>query len=287
MLHNDIISSWRTRTGVIATMHGKEAIIGPLLFEAFEMRTVVPLDFNTDQFGTFTRDIPRAGNQREAARKKALAAIAHTNHTVAIASEGSFGTRPDLPLLQQNLELVLLIDTQYQLEIIGVHRSHRPMFRQKVLKTADEVVATALAWGFPTQGVILRRHSTDTKHLYKEINSIDELRLRASALLQGWLPQSVILETDLRAHRCPSRQQHIAAATKDLISACRQCCPSCGMPGFICTETIPGLPCKQCGRPTALAYRHIYTCAHCKFRNEVAASTVTEADPSDCQWCNP
>jgi hypothetical protein len=40
---------------------------------------VVPQNFNSDAFGSFSGEIQRTGNQQEAARKKLLAALKQEN----------------------------------------------------------------------------------------------------------------------------------------------------------------------------------------------------------------
>jgi len=62
---------FKGRTAAITTMHGKEKVITPLLNE-IGVTVIAPEGLNTDAFGTLTRDIDRAGNQLEAARKKPM-----------------------------------------------------------------------------------------------------------------------------------------------------------------------------------------------------------------------
>ena len=95
---------------VIATMHEKEKIIGPLLENTFGMIPVLAKHFNTDLYGTFSGDIQRQGSQLEAARRKAIAALTLMDADLVVASEGSFGPHPSVPFFQSNLELIVLID---------------------------------------------------------------------------------------------------------------------------------------------------------------------------------
>ncbi len=59
------------QTIVLLTRHGKERVMAPTLESALGCRIEVVDGFDTDQLGTFTREIPRAGTQLEAARRKA------------------------------------------------------------------------------------------------------------------------------------------------------------------------------------------------------------------------
>ena len=56
-------------------MHGKEKVIAPEFKKKLDAKVFLVNDFNTDELGTFTRDIPRYGNQIDAARKKARIGI--------------------------------------------------------------------------------------------------------------------------------------------------------------------------------------------------------------------
>jgi hypothetical protein len=85
--------------------------IAPILESELGLQYLVPNNFNTDTFGTFTRDIPRPADQIATARLKAKKALEITGGTIAIASEGSFAPHPDLPFIASNRETVVLIDT--------------------------------------------------------------------------------------------------------------------------------------------------------------------------------
>ena len=106
-------------TLVLATMHQKERAIAPLLTQEIGLNVFVLPDFNTDRFGTFTREIKRLGTQLEAARQKARAALEMTGESLAIASEGSFFPHPAFPYVCCDREIVLLLDLTNDLEIIG------------------------------------------------------------------------------------------------------------------------------------------------------------------------
>jgi len=113
-------SFFKGRVGILATMHKKEEVISPILEKELGIKVIVPEGFNSDQFGTFTRDIERMGNQFEAARHKAISAIDLYGQTLAFASEGSFGPHPLIPFVPFNREIVLLVDKENNIEISGV-----------------------------------------------------------------------------------------------------------------------------------------------------------------------
>ena len=67
--------NFHDRLVVIATMHRKELAIAPILQTSLGVRVTVPQDFDSDLFGTFTRDIDRPANQVETAKLKAEKAL--------------------------------------------------------------------------------------------------------------------------------------------------------------------------------------------------------------------
>lgn len=114
----------------IATMHGKERVIAPVLEARLGVRCVLPpAGFDSDRFGTFSGDVPRRGTAREIARSKAEAGMDATGLDLAVASEGSFGPHPEAFLVQVGAELVLLVDRRHGIEIAGEHVACAPPMR--------------------------------------------------------------------------------------------------------------------------------------------------------------
>ncbi|MFW6209994.1 MAG: DUF6671 family protein [Patescibacteria group bacterium] len=276
---------WQNRTALIATKHGKEAVIGPRL-AILGLHYEVTTDFDTDAFGTFTRDIARPGDQLATARAKATAAHDHYGAELVVVSEGSFGSDPAIPFLGRNLELVLLVDFAYQLEIRGEHQAAHPQPHQATAHSVAEARDIATAWGFPEQGIILRRHAQDNRQIIKDIDGFAALDKAIHQLLRPWWRRSLSLETDMRAHRCPERQQNIAAAADDLVAHATRLCPACHFPGWQPAHTIAGLPCAHCTRPTDSVRAWQYACSHCGHTAE-QTSEQTVADPGLCAYCNP
>ena len=87
----DVQSLFRGRKLVIATMHGKEQVIAPVLQEALGVEMILTGSLNTDTFGTFSGEIPRELSPEAAALAKCNLAMQLTGCDLAVASEGSFG----------------------------------------------------------------------------------------------------------------------------------------------------------------------------------------------------
>jgi hypothetical protein len=283
-------SFFAKRVGVIATMHHKEKAIAPLLEQELGIKVIVPPDFNTDIFGTFTREIKRPGTQIEAARLKAEKALELTHETLAFASEGTFGPHPVFPYLPCNREVVLLLDKANKLEVIGQELSIETNYASKIIATPEEAYDFAEKIGFPQHGVIVKVNSStnDECKIIKGINTEAELiETIESALTESHCNQ-IQLETDMRAMYNPTRMKTIEKATRDLIKKLQQLCPNCDYPGFDITERKKGLPCSICHLPTALILAEISHCKKCGFSQEVLfPQGEKKADPSQCLYCNP
>lgn len=269
---------------VIATMHGKEKVISRLLQESFGVESFVPSDFNTDIFGTFTRDIKRSGDQLEAARKKAKAALEKTGADIAIASEGGFSPHPSFPFVSSNLELVLLVDKESGIEVRGHTRTSKTNHNHTKVSSVKEVLTFAQEIGFPEHGIIVRKSQT-SKKIYKEISSWEELEKISKKLLHGFFTKSIFLEADMRAHRNPTRMKAIEEAVLDLVKNINSLCSNCGTIRYCKTKFITGLPCSTCGLETDTPGTFLYECQKCHTKEERKERDF--ASLGECAFCNP
>jgi len=289
MYMTDTISKlFRGRKLVIATKHRKERVIAPLLEDFLGVETIVPRDFDTDQFGTFTGEIKRAGSQLEAARAKALAAMSNEGVDLGVSSEGVFGPHPSFPFVQSNLELVLLIDRKNGYEICGHHRTQETNMSARHVKSTKEALDFAQKIGFPEHGIIVRARENDCSEIYKDIRSEEALIGKVGEMLSRPTQKLIFLETDMRAHANPTRMMAIAKATEDLIKNMASLCPRCQTPGYIMVDFEKGLKCSICKLPTDLPLNDIYQCSVCNHREKRVVTIYGDsADAKYCQYCNP
>lgn len=276
------------RTGVLATMHRKEQVIAPLVEDALGIQVTVPTGLNTDEFGTFTRDVERTGDQRTAARMKAEAAMTLTGLSLGLASEGRFGPHPSLPFVASNHELVVLCDRQHGLEILGQAVSPHTNFNHRSVTTVEEAIAFAQAIGAPSHGVVVMSNAQPTSAdvIIKGLTDAAQIQDTVQELLKKF--GRVHLETDMRAMYNPTRMKVIAQATQDLIQQLQQFCPQCGYPGFSVKERRPGLPCGLCGFPSSFTLAVTHSCQHCQFSEVRYFPDGQETvDPMYCSYCNP
>lgn len=275
---------------VLATMHGKERVIVPLLERGLGLRVEPASGLNTDRFGTFSRELARAGSQLDAARAKIQAAFDNApGVTTAIASEGSFGPHPHIPFLALGRELILLIDREAGLELTGHDASPDTNFDHAIVSNVAAAVEFAERVRFPDHGLIVMGCVDDQpahhQALIKDIADRASLEAAVSEVVKKC--GAAFVETDMRAHRNPTRMNAIGRATADLVRRFQSRCPGCGHPGFDVTERVPGLPCAWCGEPTRLIAREVLCCRSCGHRQERSATDKITADPGHCECCNP
>lgn len=283
-------SFFQGRVAVIATMHRKESVMAPLLEQGLGVDVRVPPSFDTDVFGSFTREIARPDTQRSTARLKAQKALDLTGETLAIASEGSFGPHPAVPWLPGNRELVLLLDLANNLEIVGEALTTETNHAWATVKSVAEAQSFAQKVGFPDHGLVVMTHPQTqvVEEIVKGITRPEQLVETVTQFLAASVNGTVHLETDMRALYNPTRMGVIAQATADLVSKAQQRCPQCSRPGFAIATQHPGLPCAWCGRPTSLIRSVVYRCSGCDFLQEKRyPQGVTTADPTYCDACNP
>jgi hypothetical protein len=241
--------------------------------------------FDTDTLGTFTHEVPRFGSQLDAARKKAELAIALSGCPLGLGSEGSFAPGP-FGLGGLNLEIITLVDRVRCLEITGAFCT-----------SGQQACGTFAAWDplaefargikFPAHALIMRPNSASDQCTRKDINSWDSLRTAFDDILPVAERGTVFVESDLRAHRNPTRMDNIGKACDDLIARLFCPCPSCHAPGFGFSRHESGLPCSWCGRPTNDWRADEFRCVACTHLELRTRADLSRADPTHCPHCNP
>lgn len=277
---------YRGQRVALLTQHGKEKVLAPVLERALGCRVELVTGYDTDLLGTFSRDIPRAGTPLEAARKKARIGMAIAGLPLGLASEGCLGSDPFMGMFPWNLELLIFIDDERGLEVVGQAQGKANFAHQLV---ADWAAAEAFAkhMGFPEHQVVMRPESEDDPRIRKGISSWTELETAFAWALQQSTNDRVFLETDGRAHANPTRMENIRLAAEDLANKLCSLCPACSMPGFWIVERVPGLPCEDCGAPTRETRAEVHGCLKCTHRLSHEFTDRSHASPSRCDYCNP
>lgn len=277
---------FKNRNVCIVTKHSKELVIQPLLEKSLGVLCFVGDEVDTDLLGAFSGEVERKLDPVSTARQKCLEASNHYDVDLFIASEGSFGNHPNIPFALADDEIILLLDKKNNTEYIEREISAETNF--SVIETEDwtdlELFASKI--GFPQHGIILKSPNNDSLLIRKDFHSIKELE-------DGFLQFSktnpfVLAETDMRAHRNPTRMKVIERATEKLIQKLNRLCPECAAPGFSVKEINRGLPCELCAMPTQSVLSYLHVCDKCQFNQlqDFPFGKETE-NPMYCDFCNP
>lgn len=208
---------------LIATMHGKEVVLGPVL-AALGFQVLLPIGYDTDALGTFSGDVRRPGTAFDAALEKARRACDATGVARAVSSEGTY--RPSQLLFPgaRNAELLAFVDRETGFECVEYVTDTPTRFDNGRVPpdiNAPEVRALLALIGWPQTKVLVVPHDPGVgvvmpEWVYKGIGDEQALaeafEVCARHSTDGW----VHLETDLRAHMNPSRMISIAQVAERL-----------------------------------------------------------------------
>ena len=269
-------------TATLVTKHRKLPLVAPPLEEIGWHLNSVEID--TDVLGTFAGDVPRPNSPLETARQKALLGATRSDVEWLLASEGSishwFGG------VHRDAELVVAVHQASGTTVAGRASGlgiKCVRFTVAPHTTAEQIVTECAAADLPRHRLIAATHDQratprgDLADVAAVLEAVDDLR-RWSA--------TVVVQTDLRAHLCPSRHGVIATAASDLALRLSARCPTCDHVGFGEVDQLPGLPCAQCSQPTLEIVEHRLSCPWCGVEQR-RRSDAACADPAVCGACNP
>jgi hypothetical protein len=274
------------RTIIIATMHRKEEAIAPLLSSELGLIPIVNSSLDTDIFGTFTGEVEREKDPMSALRAKCMKALEISGCDLVIGSEGSFGPHPFLYFVPADDELLLFIDKKNGLEIFERELNTSTNFNAMFVDNLIDLLEFAEKALFPSHHLILRAQGDGETFLQKGIHEKSVLIEHFNYCLAHFGGATV--ETDMRAMCNPTRMQNIVLATEKLIRKIKSHCPNCSSPGYSITQSIPGLPCHSCMKPTKSTLYHRYNCTKCGHSDDLIFPHEKEfEEPSYCDFCNP
>lgn len=276
------------RRTAIATLHGKERVVGPVMKQWFGINLESTIDVDTDALGTFTGEVARSGDMLDAARAKARLAIKETGATVGIGSEGAFGPHPSIPFLASGVEVMVLIDAESDLEIV-VQRRTKTNYDSLLFRPGNDLSPFLHRIGFPAHAVIVRPGTRGD--LTTHLKGIMDLSRLSSAIEESSAMSddgSVFIQTDMRAHMNPTRMKSLGFVARLLALRMARLCPSCSAPGFALSDVLRGVPCEECGAPTRRIRAEIHTCSKCGLQQVRRMRPETmRAAALWCDICNP
>lgn len=279
----------------LATRHGKERAIARPFHAALGWRLRLAEDFDTDRLGTFCGEVPRPAGPEETCHRKALQGLESTGLPLGLASEGSFGPHPLVPLLPVGWEWMTFVDREADLVICESLPATRTNWSHRLMPAGTPITDLS-EWlqriGFPSHAVLVRPHQptagSGAGPVERGLQDPSRLRAALEAAANASADGRALLETDMRAHMNPTRMALIRRLAFRLARRICSTCPACKAPGWGRIDTIGGLPCAWCGAPTEHTLRQVFGCAVCSHREEhPRPDGRRNADPEHCPRCNP
>lgn len=139
----------------LLTKHGKEFVIAKVMLEGLGLEVLHVNTYDTDLFGTFTRDVERHGNQYDAALAKALKGMELANTYLGLSSEGLFTSDPFSGMLPWNNELVLFVDQRFGFKVAGFSSSYAQSY-SALISMDDDLDAHLKNALFPSHYLVVR-----------------------------------------------------------------------------------------------------------------------------------
>jgi hypothetical protein len=277
-------------TIVLPTKHAKSIAVARAFLTHLQA-SVLEFVVDTDLLGTFSGEIERQGNTLDCARRKCEWAMELLGNRAdyLLSSEGSFGPHPAIPFIAADHEILYFVDRKRGFHLHLASLSEKTNYQMQVIHNLDELKAFAVSAGFPSHALMLRPQGRSSrKTIVKGIT--DEAQLVANfKRAQHTSPDdSVLIETDMRAHLNPTRMTVIAELAEQMAKRLATRCPSCWAPGWGINRGERGLPCSHCTAPTQLIVHEIHGCTRCT--HEVILPRpdgLLSAPQMWCQMCNP
>jgi len=279
-----VTADYSGRVAVIATQHHKDRAVAPVFRDRLGVAIEV-VEVDTDAFGTFAGDVPRTRSPLDTALAKAQAGLDASARRLALASEGTIGPDPTLPLTTSDVEVLVFRDAEAGITIHAQHRSYEIVAARTQVKPADDLREFLVRADFPRHGLIVKPPTGSPGPITKGI--VDEIELVRAVRRSSELTGTAIIESDLRAHFSPSRMANIAECARQLAERIATPCPECASPGWGPVAPARGLPCSNCGTHIPTAVRaDVSGCVRCPAVHEYPREDQA-VDPRWCPVCNP
>ena len=268
----------------LATKHGKLSQIAPA-FETLRDWQIELVEIDTDVYGTFSGEVPRLLAPRDAAIEKARAGALHAGFDFGLASEGSIGAHPLIPLINSDVEVMAFVDLKNDFAVVETLVSPEIHAYSANVNSDTDLEYLIAKLDLPAHAANVTINIDGERQFIKGIHQPEELRrLVADALGQS---STVEVENDFRAMSSPSRQANIAALAEKLAARIGSHCPACNQIGWGSVGFEYGVPCSDCFEIVAsVAHSEKLGCVTCD-HSEIRSLGRESVDPARCEHCNP
>jgi hypothetical protein len=279
---------YRPNAIALATLHQKERVVAPPFRQQLNAEIIVA-EVDTDLLGTFSGEVERKGTMRDAALEKIRLGQEATGLACALASEGSFGPHPAIPLLACDHELLIYQDSALGLTLSESLLSEETNYQQQSFARLEDAADFLHEVRYPSHALILRpEQKWPDAPIFKGIREDEALKKAFAACLAHSDDGKVRIETDMRADANPTRMRLIGQLAERLARRLATPCPACNGPGWGKIRVEKGLPCELCHRPTDWVLHEVSGCALCGHEEKLPRSDgLKAASPMHCGNCNP
>lgn len=272
------------RSAALATRHAKDTAIAPVFRDALGLEVVV-VDIDTDAFGTFTGDVPRADTPLNTAIAKARAGMVASGLVIGLASEGTIGPDPLMPFATADIETIVFVDEVRKIVVSETTRSIDTIAVRETVTGDTDLSAVLARADFPNHGLIVRPPNPQVGPIVTGITDQTVLETAISECTSAF--GAAVVESDLRARFSPSRMRAIRDCATLLAQRLATPCPECASPGWGRVEPARGLPCSACGTFVETVIRaDLFGCPACPEVREVPRPEQA-VQPRWCPVCNP
>ena len=242
-------------------------------------------DIDTDQFGTFTGEVPRSLSAYETCVLKAKHAANEKKYALSIASEGSFSPHPSNPFIPHAHEIMVFVDLENDWIIAEQLLTLNTNYKTMIINQDTDLDSLLVSVLFPSHALILQ--SADRRDfIEKGIN--DHSKLKVSLLAGFKKNNELFIATDMRAMMNPTRMHTLAKLAEKLAIRIKRSCPGCGIPGFGFKSVSGHLPCSLCGDDTQMFGFEEWGCIQCDYQEQRSRKDqLIVATPTHCDYCNP
>lgn len=274
----------------LATMHKKEVYLKDAC-EKILGASLVTFDekINTDLLGTFSGEIERKSTQKETVLQKCHLGLDISGLPLGIANEGSFGPHPYIPFIAFSLEILVFVDRIRCLEVFETMMFTKTNYRHTTCYSSDDLTEFLNYSLFPSHALIVKPTICKDKTIvFKGIQDFIELKKNIDICCQNSSDNRAHLETDMRAHKNPTRGLNIRKLGIRLFRRLTRLCPGCQSPGWSRINIKKGRPCLICEHPSELPISYIWSCSACSHQEEEPLPNAPSyTDPTYCNICNP
>jgi hypothetical protein len=276
--------NYTEKSVLLASKHNKEQAIEPVFREVLACNLCVE-DIDTDQFGTFTGEVPRSLSAYDTCVLKATYAANKKKYALSIASEGSFGPHQSNPFIPQAHEIMVFVDVEKNWvigeQLLTPNTNYKMMTIDKDTQL-DPFLTSAL---FPSHALTLQ--SADRLDVIaKGINNPHQLQASLSDGFKKY--NELFIATDMRAMMNPTRMKTIGELAEKLAIRIKSPCSDCGAPGFGFKSVSGHLPCSLCGDDTKMHRYEEWGCIQCDYLEQRPRKDhLIVAAPTHCDYCNP